>query len=118
VIVFKSPTHPDDFYLKRIVGLPGERVKVVENKVIIYNTDYPQGMVLSEEYLDTGMDTQGTKSYVLAENQYFVMGDNRTASYDSRNFGPIDYSSIVGRTFFRGYPLTRLQLFQNPDYNL
>ena len=54
VVVFESPTKENDFYLKRVIGLPGERIKIDDNKVIIYNESHPQGVVLDESYLDTG----------------------------------------------------------------
>ncbi|MBU0596986.1 signal peptidase I [Patescibacteria group bacterium] len=118
VIVFRSPTNPEDFYLKRVIGLPGERVKVEENKVVIYNVEYPQGMVLDEGYLDIGDQTVGSDNIVLGDNQFYVLGDNREASFDSRRFGPIDGSEIVGRTWFRGFPFNRIGVFNAPDYEL
>ena len=100
VIVFRPPVSQKDFYLKRIIGLPGERVKVQDNKVIIYNSDNLQGVVVHEEYLTE--ETPGDISYTLGSDQYFVLGDNRDASFDSRRFGPIARDSIVGRTWVRG----------------
>jgi signal peptidase I len=115
VVVFSAPNNDKDFYLKRIVGLPGERIKIEDNKVIIYNDDHPQGVVVEEFYLDE--DTLGSTMQTLGSNQYFVMGDNRDSSYDSRRFGPIDKNSVVGRTFLRGWPLTRISVFSTPEYN-
>jgi signal peptidase I len=118
VVVFRSPVDEKEFYLKRIIGLPGERIKIEDNKVIIYNDEFPQGKVLKEEYLDAGQETYGSATWSLGEEQYFVLGDNRVASYDSRRFGPIDKESIVGQMFFRGFPLNRIGLFDHPDYSL
>ncbi len=115
VVVFSAPNNDKDFYLKRIVGLPGERIKIEDNKVIIYNDDHPQGVVVEEFYLDE--DTLGSTMQTLGSDQYFVMGDNRDSSYDSRRFGPIDKNSVVGRTFLRGWPLTRISVFSTPEYN-
>lgn len=116
VVVFKSPTGDDNFYLKRVIGLPGERVRVDECKVIIYNTDYPQGTVIEEGYFNTC--TPGSVNVTLGPNQYFVLGDNRNASLDSRRFGAIDENDIIGRTWFRGWPFTRITTFEKPEYNL
>lgn len=116
VIVFRAPVAEKDYYLKRVIGLPGERVKVVDNKVIIYNETYPEGIVMEEGYL--GEDTEGNISFSLGSDQYFVMGDNRDASFDSRRFGPISRDMIVGRTWLRGWPFGRAGFFQKPDYNL
>lgn len=118
VVVFRAPpsaTPAKDYYLKRIVGLPGERVRIAENKVIIYNSDHPQGTVVEESYLVE--DTVGSVTMTLGPDQFFVMGDNRDASFDSRRFGPISRDMIVGRTWFRGWPLTKVGTFGAPVYN-
>lgn len=113
VVVFHyRPT--DDYFLKRVIGLPGERIKVDGNKVIVYNDENPQGMVLTEAYLTE--ETPGTITITLGQNQYFVMGDNRDASFDSRRFGAIDKSDIVGRVWVRGWPLSRISAFSHPTY--
>lgn len=118
VLVFRSPTKPDDFYLKRLIGLPGERIKLEDNKIIIYNDEYPQGVVLDEMYLDLGTETEGAETITLGPDQYYVLGDNREASFDSRRFGPIDTGAIVGKAWLRGYPFSRISLFEPPNYNL
>lgn len=118
VVVFRSPTNPEDFYLKRIIALPNERVKIEDFKVIIYNSEYPQGVVLKEDYLDLEAQTFGSRTWDVGSGQFFVLGDNRTASFDSRRFGLINQDEIVGRTFFRGFPFTRVGTFETPEYNL
>lgn len=115
VIVLRAPVVEKDFYLKRIVGLPGERVKVQDNKVIIYNEEFPQGKLIEESYLTE--DTPGSITTTLGPNQYFVMGDNRDASFDSRRFGAIERKDIIGRTWLRGWPITRVGILAAPDYN-
>lgn len=113
VVVFEY--HPtNDFFLKRIIGLPGERVKVEANKVIIYNDENPQGLVLSENYLTE--ETAGSVTITLGTDQFFVMGDNRDASFDSRRFGAIDGDDIVGRVWVRGWPFSRVSAFSPPAY--
>jgi len=116
VIVFKAPTVEKDYYLKRILGLPGERVKVGDGKVVVYNDDYPQGVLVEEFYL--AEETPGSNMLTLGPGQYYVMGDNRDASYDSRRFGAIEEGSIIGRAWVRGWPFTRISAFSAPDYNL
>lgn len=115
VVVFKAPNIADH-YLKRVIGLPGERVKVEGSKVIIYNDDHPEGIVIEELYLEE--ETPGSVTVVLEEDEYFVLGDNRDASYDSRRFGAIHKDVIVGRVWFRGWPLNRITSFNSPEYNL
>ena len=116
VVVFKAPFEKDDYYIKRVLGLPGERVKIEDGKVIIYNEQYPEGVVTEERYLEE--KTPGSINVSLGPDQYFVMGDNRDESFDSRRFGPVSRDAIVGRTRLRGWPVTRAGLFQKPQYNL
>ncbi len=118
VIVFKYPHNPKEYFLKRIIGLPGERVKVAEGKIMVYNHQHPEGVVLDEPYLSRDLDTGGEIIKVLSANEYFVMGDNRQNSYDSRRFGPIDKSLIVGRAWFRGWPFNRAQIIPEPILNI
>jgi signal peptidase I len=119
VIVFKYPENPKEYFLKRIIGLPGERVKVSEGKITIYNAEHPEGVILDEPYLPDDLLTSGDKTFVpLTEDQYFVMGDNRPNSYDSRRFGAVDKSLVVGRVFFRGWPFNRAQIIPEPDLNI
>lgn len=116
VIVLRAPTVEKEYFLKRIIGLPGDQIRVENNKVIIHNSGNPRGVLLEEKYLVE--TTPGVANYTLGPDEYFVMGDNRDASFDSRRFGPIKRSSIIGRTWFRGWPLSRITLFEPPVYNL
>ena len=116
IIVLKSPVSTD-FYLKRVVGLPGERVKVENGKVIIYNDDNPKGMILNETYLNS-ISTSGSVSFTLGDDQYFVLGDNRGASFDSRSFGAISRDAVIGRVWLRGWPFDRISSFDLPQYNI
>lgn len=118
VIVFKPPIDSQDHYLKRIIGLPGERVKISEGKVIIYNQAHPEGIVVEESYLPKDLSTVGEKTTTLGLDEYFVLGDNRPNSYDSRRFGAIKKESIVGRAWVRGWPFSRIQKFETPSFNI
>jgi signal peptidase I len=116
VVVFKYPNNHEEYFLKRIIGLPGERVKISENKVTVYNNAHPEGWILTESYLPKEIFTEGDINMSLSKDQYFVMGDNRENSFDSRRFGKVDFNLIVGRTWLRGWPLNRLQVFDTPKY--
>lgn len=118
VVVFRAPTSLKDFYLKRIIALPGERVKVAEGKITVYNQAHPEGIEVTESYLPKDLVTTGEKVVALGNDEYFVMGDNRANSFDSRRFGPINKSSIVGRAWLRGWPVTRIEKFESPTFNL
>ena len=84
---------------------------------MIYNDEYPNGKALDEEvYLDDEL-TQGKKKLTLGDEEYFVLGDNRDESLDSRSFGPVMRSEMIGRVWVRGLPLSRIGTFEIPEYN-
>lgn len=117
VIVFKYPENPKEYFLKRIIGLPGERIKVAGGQVTVYNEAHPEGLTIQESYVPKDIVTEGEKIIVLGSDEFFVLGDNRENSYDSRRFGPVDRNLIVGRAWFRGWPLNRMQIFNTPEFN-
>lgn len=107
VVIFRYPQQPSQFFIKRIVGLPGETVKIKDNKVTIFNSENPEGFVLNETYLAPEQNTIGTFATKLDDNEYFVLGDNRLQSSDSRRWGPVNETLIIGRAFVRPWPFTR-----------
>jgi len=112
IVVFRYPKNPDDYFIKRIIGLPGERIVISEGVVKIFNADHPGGYVLDESsYLPAGTKTSGEIDITLNESEYYVLGDNRASSLDSRRFGPINRSDIVGKTWIRGWPFDRIKIF-------
>ena len=84
--------------------------------VVIYYAQHPLVVLLEESYLDNDVETKGSVFVTLGDAEYFVMGDNREASFDSRRFGAIKVDAIVGRTWVRGYPFTRMGVIQSPTY--
>ena len=108
VIVFKYPNNPSDYYIKRIIGLPGETVTINDGKVSIINNEYPQGFVLEETYIDSKHFSHDTTTTTLKPSQYFVMGDNRAESSDSRLWGPLEEKLIIGRPIVRLFPVTKV----------
>ncbi len=115
VIVFRYPLDPRQFFIKRIIGLPGETVKVGGDKIVIVNAAHPEGFALDESaWLPPDVPTHGERDVTLGPDEYFVMGDNRTASLDSRAFGPLSSGNIVGRVWVRGWPLDRAAVFRAP----
>jgi len=107
VIIFRYPLDQSQFFIKRIIGLPDETVAVKDNKVTIYNKKTPEGFVLDETYLATEQRTLGNSIIKLDDNEYFVLGDNRLQSSDSRRWGPVNKSLITGNAFFRPWPLAK-----------
>lgn len=114
VVVFKYPLDPKEYYIKRIIGLPGETVAVKEGKVTVKNSERPEGFILDEsQYFNkyTSKDTELT----LKENEYFVLGDNRDVSSDSRSWGAVPKSMIVGRAWVRVFPFNEFKLFSKAE---
>jgi signal peptidase I len=114
IVVFQPPTGSKDYYLKRIIGLPGERIRIENGNVIVCDTECH---VLDEQYIDSSIITEGSVRVTLGPDQYFMMGDNRPNSFDSRRFGAVDASLIVGKIWFRGYPFERIGSFEVPTYS-
>lgn len=103
VLIFKYPKDPSKFFIKRVIGLPGETVRITEGAVSIVNEEYPEGLLLHEPYIEfTKVDNL---EVILGSEEYFVMGDNRKGSADSRLWGPVPADNIVGRPIIRFYPL-------------
>ena len=109
VVIFKYPLDTSKYFIKRIIGLPGEHITIAGNTIRIQSTENPEGRILDEEYLSH--QTFGNVDIVLEENEYFVMGDNRPQSSDSRIWGPLKKEFIIGRAFVRLLPVTRIDLF-------
>jgi len=114
VIVFKYPDTAQatagqndlgKYLIKRVIGLPGETVIVSDNTVTIKNAANPNGFTLSEPYVSSDLGThQEDVDITLPAGEYFVMGDNRAVSYDSRLWGPLPKSDITGRVIARILP--------------
>ena len=121
VIVLRYPKDPSQFFIKRIVGLPGETIKLQNGSVFIINDLNPDGIQLDESfYLGSDIKTYGNSEITLSSDEYFVLGDNRDESLDSRSvsLGPVHRSSIIGEAWLRVWPLKRITVFRAPEYGL
>lgn len=113
IIVLKNPRDESQDFIKRIIAIPGDTIKIEDTKVFV------NGGAIPENYLPEGTPTLPgafltEKSTIkLSPNQYFVVGDNRTHSSDSREWGPITKQEIVGRAFFRYWPPQAMGLLTN-----
>ena len=127
VVILKVPVEGanDDLYIKRIVGLPGDTIIFENGKVILVNREFDKGVALDEntylpnttktfKLVNTGGDRFVEKP--LQVDHYFVMGDNRTGSKDSRIIGQVERKNILGREFFRISPPEKRGFFSVPDY--
>lgn len=123
VIVFRYPGNPNVSYIKRIIGLPGETVKIEDGNVTIFNDKNTEGVAISEKYLagDTLTLADGTQngaySVKVSDNEYFVMGDNRQHSSDSREWGLLPKTNIIGRAWLTILPATKFGIQKRIDYN-
>lgn len=115
IVVFRYPLDPKQFFIKRVIGLPGDLVRIANSQIVIFNNNYPEGFALEESYL-SNVPTDGDKSVKLEKNEYYVLGDNRPSSLDSRIFGVVPAGLITGRVILRGWPVTRLTYFEAPIY--
>ncbi|HEV8601543.1 MAG TPA: signal peptidase I [Patescibacteria group bacterium] len=123
VIVLHYPKDRKQFFIKRIVGLPGETVEIDNGRVTVTNAE--QKITLEEPYLQNQGLTfphnttvvGGKKTITLSSTEYFMLGDNRLASSDSRDWGPLDKKDMVGRVLFRILPLPELARFKAPSYS-
>jgi signal peptidase I len=106
VVVFKSPPEPSKYYIKRIIGLPGETVVIDGAKVTIKNTQYPDGFVLNEPFITHAH--KDILTVTVPPDKYFVMGDNRSGSYDSRSWGALPSENIRGRALVRLLPISTI----------
>jgi signal peptidase I len=119
IVVFRYPRNPQEYFIKRIIALPGEKIQIKDGQVIIYNDIKINGAVLEEDYLEEGTKTYGLTDNIitLSENEYYVLGDNRNASKDSRSFGAVNESFIIGKVLLRGWPFNKFNVFKSYEYS-
>ena len=121
VIIFTSPTDSDVDFIKRIIGLPGEKVKISDGQVTIKNSEHKDGFVLQEPYETLGPTAGGKEApqnteISIGENEYFVLGDNRLESFDSRSWGNLPKKNIIGKAWLRYWPLNKIGFVKHPRY--
>jgi signal peptidase I len=108
VIVMRYPLDTSRYFIKRIIGLPGETVVVHGSSVTILNTEHPEGITLEEPYVRPENIAFNEVTTHLKDDEYFVMGDNRAASADSRYWGALPRVDIVGRAYIRLFPFSQI----------
>ncbi len=113
IIVFRYPRDPQEHFIKRVIGLPGESVQIKNGNIYIFNDAYPDGFILKEDYLKESEVTlsNSENKLTLKADEYFVLGDNRNASQDSRIFGAVNKSFITGKVWLRGLPISEAKVF-------
>jgi signal peptidase I len=121
IVVFKYPNDITTNYVKRVIGLPGETVTIENGKVRITTAEDPTGFFLNESlYLNpdvaTTLPSISRSSFEVTAGNFFVMGDNRPASSDSREWGLLPFSNIIGRVVVQAYPLNRASFVNHARY--
>lgn len=118
VVVFKDPANVSQYFIKRIIGLPKETISIKNGKITIYNQDYPDGFEFDESYISSGVYTAGDIFLTLGDGEFFVLGDNRPRSSDSRSWGVLDKKYIIGKSWIIFWPLDKIGIIKSPAYQL
>lgn len=116
VIVFKYPRNVAFSFIKRVIGLPGETVSIHDGEVVIINEEHPNGFQLDESYID--VQTSQEVRRTLGKDEYFVLGDNRPNSSDSRHWGVLPRNLIIGKVWVVLYPFSDFKTIPTPSYNI
>ncbi len=114
VVVFNSPKNPDIEYIKRIIGLPGDRILIKGEGVYVNDQVMTENYIAEKTNLWEGGCIQDGVEYTVPPGEVFVMGDNRPRSSDSREFCSIPIQSVVGAVFFRYFPPDKVGNVNNP----
>jgi signal peptidase I len=114
VIVFKYPKEPSTYYIKRIIGLPGETVSITNGTVVITPIE-GKSFTLPEEYIINKDLREVKQEATLKEGEYFVLGDNRPVSSDSRIWGVLPKENIIGKPFVSVYPFSKLDIYPGSE---
>ena len=116
VIVFKYPQNPSQRFIKRIIGLPKETVEINDGQLTIYTIDGTALILDEEDYLSNPIKDGNKLITELGAHEYFVLGDNRNFSSDSRRWGALPRENIIGKVFLRVFPIAALGKFETPAY--
>jgi len=117
VAVFRYPKNPSQYFIKRIIALPGEKIEISNEQVIICSEGANSVILNESNYLAENEETTGAVNKILADNEYFVMGDNRSFSSDSRSWGTVKKKDIIGKVLIRVWPFSEARLYlQSENY--
>lgn len=115
VIIFRYPLEPKKFFIKRIIGLPLETINLENEQISITDKDGVKTLITKESYINQEVSISSQLSVTLKDDEYFVLGDNRNESSDSRMWGPVKSSLIIGKPFLRLSPISKISLFPGAE---
>jgi signal peptidase I len=108
VVIFRYPNDTKKFFIKRIIGLPNETVNIKGSDITIINKEHPDGFKLNQPYVKN--TSNNNLNFELKNDEYFVMGDNRNASSDSRSWGAVPRKLLIGKAFLRLFPINKISI--------
>ncbi len=115
VVVFKAPMNPDFDYIKRIIGLPGDTITIQEGQVVINEQPLSDEYIQSDTVLLPGQYIREGEQMTVGSDEFFVLGDNRSHSADSRQWGMVPKKDIIGKVFFRYWPVNKFGIVSKPE---
>lgn len=116
VIIFRSPQNKEQDYIKRVIALPNETIRIENGSVFINNQKLNEKYLPLEYFTSAGTFLLEAQEFTVPINEFFVLGDNRSHSSDSREFGPIKKEEIIGRAFLRYWPIPKIGLLPKVTY--
>jgi len=116
VVIFRSPQNKEVDYIKRIIGLTGESIKIENGSILINDQKLNEAYVPTDYFTTAGSFLIEGQEFIIPDGEYFVMGDNRSHSSDSREFGTVKKEEFIGRAFLRYWPINQLGLLPKVHY--
>lgn len=116
VVVFRYPLDPSVYFIKRLIGVPGDTVTIKKGVVSVQTQNSSSSVVVQEFYVTPANKTLDSSTITLTSDEYFVLGDNRAGSFDSRLWGPVPRRYIIGEPILRLFPLQKLALWPGQSH--
>ena len=116
IVVFNAPVDNEKDYIKRVIGMPGDNIKIFGGKVYVNRQEISQTFLPNDVFTNSGSYLGEGEEVVVPQDNYFVMGDNRNFSSDSREWGFVSKDKIIGKSFIVYFPLNHMRIVQHADF--